>query len=296
MARRSRDATARPDGPWAPALRRALSAIPEERYASAGALARALEEMAQRLPGLDERRPYPGLSSFTSADAQFFFGREADVEALLQRLKRPRLLAVVGPSGAGKSSFLRAGVLPCLPREWSAVVATPGLRPFQALAHAMAALVAGDPEAVRQLLRFDNADTVVAIFRSFRERHGHVLVVLDQFEELFTLSDTGVQTAFATLLGRLVIEADCHVLLSLRDDFLLRCSAHEALTPAFSESHASRQPEPERAAARTGAAGAGVRLPVRGRESRRRDGGRRLRRTRSAAAAGVCCSPTLGAA
>ena len=224
-----------PDGPWAPALRRALSAIPEERYASAGALARALEEMAQRLPGLDERRPYPGLSSFTSADAQFFFGREADVEALLQRLKRPRLLAVVGPSGAGKSSFLRAGVLPCLPREWSAVVATPGLRPFQALAHAMAALVAGDPEAVRQLLRFDNADTVVAIFRSFRERHGHVLVVLDQFEELFTLSDTGVQTAFATLLGRLVIEADCHVLLSLRDDFLLRCSAHEALTPAFSD-------------------------------------------------------------
>jgi hypothetical protein len=126
-------------------------------------------------------------------------------------------------------------VLPCLPREWSAVVATPGLRPFQALAHAMAALVAGDPDAVRQLLRFDNADTVVAIFRAFRERHGHVLVVLDQFEELFTLSDAAVQTAFASLLGRLVLEADCHVLLSLRDDFLLRCNAHEALTPAFSD-------------------------------------------------------------
>src|SRR5262249_46328126 len=153
---------------------------------------------------VDERRPYPGLSSFTSADAEYFFGREADIEAVLQKLKRPRLLALVGPSGAGKTSFLRAGLLPRLPGAWGSVICTPGHRPFQALAHAIASSVAGDAEAVQQLLRFDDADTVVSLFRKFRNQHIHALVVLDQFEELFTLSPPDVQAAFASLLGRLV--------------------------------------------------------------------------------------------
>ena len=106
-----------PDGPWAPALKQALSPDASERHATARVLARAIEEVTLRLPGVDERRPYPGLSSFTSADAEYFFGREPDVEAVLQKLKRPRLLALVGPSGAGKTSFLRAGLLAAASRE-----------------------------------------------------------------------------------------------------------------------------------------------------------------------------------
>ncbi len=224
-----------PDGPWAPALRQALAADAAERHATARALARKLEEVTLRQPGVDERRPYPGLSSFTSADAEYFFGREPDVEAVLQKLKRPRLLALVGPSGAGKTSFLRAGLLPRLPEGWGAVIGTPGDRPFQTLAQAIAPSFAGDAEAVQQLLRFDEVDTAVALFRRFRARHTHALVVLDQFEELFTLSPPDTQAAFASLLGRLVLEADCYVVLSLRDDFLLRCHAYESLAPAFSD-------------------------------------------------------------
>ena len=74
--------------------------------------------MTLRLPGVEERQPYPGLAAFTEQDAEYFFGREVEVEAVWKKLKRPRLLGVIGPSGAGKSSFLRAGLLPTLPPSW----------------------------------------------------------------------------------------------------------------------------------------------------------------------------------
>jgi WD40 repeat protein len=224
-----------PEGPWAPALRQAVAANPRERHASAHALARALEEATERLPGFETKRPYPGLASFTWEDAEYFFGREVETEAVWKKLKRPRLLAVIGPSGAGKSSFLQAGLLPSLPTSWRAVLTTPGARPFQALAQALAPAFAGDTEAVQSLLRFEEEDSAVSLLQRFRQRQERVLLVVDQFEELFTLNPPEIEEAFARLIGRLVLEADLHVIISLRDDFLLRCHAHEALLPAFSD-------------------------------------------------------------
>ena len=224
-----------PEGPWAPVLKQALAQSSADRYPSARALARALEEVTLRLPGFEVKRPYPGLASFTEEDAEYFFGREVEVEALLQKLKRPRLLALIGPSGAGKSSFLRAGLLPKLPRSWKAVLSTPGSRPFQALAQALAPALSGDTQAIQALLRFEEADEAVGLLHRFRQRNDHVLVVVDQFEELFTLNPVDVQKGFAELLGRLVLEADVHVLVSLRDDFLFRCHSHEPLAPILSD-------------------------------------------------------------
>jgi WD40 repeat protein/predicted Ser/Thr protein kinase len=223
------------EGPWSSVLRQALSPAPEARYASAHALARALETITQRLPGFDERRPYPGLSHFSSADAAYFFGREIETERLLKKLEQPRLLALIGPSGAGKSSFLRAGLIPTLPPLWKTAVATPGNHPFQSLAQALAPHFAGDTEAVQALLGFDQEDTAVRLLQRLRRHHDSILLIVDQFEELFTLSRFEVQTAFAHLLGRLVVEADVRVILSMRDDFLIQCEAHEALAPAFSD-------------------------------------------------------------
>jgi len=60
----------------------------------------------------DQRSPYPGLAAFTENDAEFFFGREAEVAQMWRKLTSRRLLAVIGPSGVGKSSMLRAGVVP----------------------------------------------------------------------------------------------------------------------------------------------------------------------------------------
>ena len=223
------------EGPWAPVLRQALDPLAEKRHSSARALARALEEATQRLPGFEDRKPYPGLASFTEKDAEYFFGREVEVEGVWKKLKRPRLLALIGPSGAGKSSFLRAGLLPTLPSSWRAVLATPGTRPFHALARALLPHFAGDREALEALLRFDEADTAVSLVAAWRKRHEQVLVIVDQFEEVFTQSPQEAQAAFAALLGRLVLEADAHVVIALRDDFLIHCHAHEALAPAFSD-------------------------------------------------------------
>ena len=224
-----------PEGPWSAVLQRALASSRDGRYPSAHALARALEEVTLRLPGVEERQPYPGLAAFTEQDAEYFFGREVEVEAVWKKLKRPRLLGVIGPSGAGKSSFLRAGLLPTLPPSWKAVLATPGTQPFQALAQALVPVCADDTAALQALVRFDDTDATVAAVTRWRARHEHALVLIDQFEELFTQNAPPVQAAFAQLLARLVLEADTHVVLSLRDDFLIHCHAHEALAPMLSD-------------------------------------------------------------
>jgi WD40 repeat protein len=222
-----------PDTPWSEAISRAVAREPGARYPSAQALARALEEVAHRVTGIEEAQPYPGLAAFTEADAEYFFGREAEVEEVWKRLPHRHLLALVGPSGAGKSSFLRAGLVPAKPEGWAHLVCTPGDAPFVALGQALVPEVSHDTVAMRQMLRFEDADVAVHLFRRWRGDHAEALVIVDQLEELFTLSPPEVQARFASLISRLALEADVHVLLAMRDDFLLHCQEHEALRPVF---------------------------------------------------------------
>jgi WD40 repeat protein len=224
-----------PDGPWHDALVRALAVDPEKRWPSARAFARALEDVTLRVGGMEDKNPFPGLSSFTEANAEFFFGREADVEALGKKLKRLHMLAVVGPSGVGKSSFLRAGLIPSLPKGWACVICAPGPSPFVSLGQALAPQLTGDTEAMRAFLRFGEVDVAVSMFQRWRQRHEEALLVVDQFEELFTQNPKEVQERFAELLGRLPIEARVRVLLSMRDDFLFRCHALPGLRPILTE-------------------------------------------------------------
>jgi WD40 repeat protein len=224
-----------PDTPWSEAIRTAVARKPGERYPSAQALARALEEITHRVTGIVEAQPYPGLASFTEADAEYFFGREAEVEGVWKRMPQRHLLAIAGPSGAGKSSFLKAGLIPAKPGGWAHLICTPGTAPFVALGQALVPEVSRDTNAMRQMLRFEDADVAVELFRRWRGDHAEALVIVDQFEELFTLNPPEVQSRFATLLSRLALEADVHVLLAMRDDFLLRCQDHEGLRPIFSD-------------------------------------------------------------
>ncbi len=98
------------DTPWAAVLRKAVARSRDQRYPTAAALSRALDEVTLRTTGDESLRPYPGLASFTERDADYFVGRELEIEAMWKKLRRPHLLALIGPSGAGKSSFLRAGL------------------------------------------------------------------------------------------------------------------------------------------------------------------------------------------
>jgi WD40 repeat protein len=154
----------------------------------------------------EEKSPYRGLAAFDAADADLFLGREAEVEAFVNRLRVAPILAVVGPSGAGKSSFVAAGVTPALAASWRVVSMRPGPRPVAALEARLAA--AGDT--------------------------GDLVLAVDQFEELFTLgADAAEQQRFAELLAALAPSVDrpTRVILTVRDDFLMRCVELAALRP-----------------------------------------------------------------
>jgi WD40 repeat protein/DNA-binding winged helix-turn-helix (wHTH) protein len=181
----------------------------------------------------DEVSPYPGLEPFTEADTDNFFGREAEITTLWRRITNCRLLAVIGPSGAGKSSLLRAGVIARAPPGWRAVHCQPGEDPILALARALAPDLAGDAEELRQLLAFNDPDIALAVSARWRGRWDEALLVVDQFEELFTLNPEPVQERFVELLRRLVDAAGIHVVLVLRDDFLLECHRYPKLAPIF---------------------------------------------------------------
>ena len=186
--------------------------------------------------------PYPGLSPFAEKDADRFFGREAEVEALWEKIRRQNLLAVIGPSGVGKTSLLRAGLIPHRPSGWAAVACAPGGHPFVALGQALAPTLAADAEGMAELfggvsdaVQGEEPDQLVSAISRWRRRHAEALLVLDQFEELFTLNVPDVQARFARLLGRLVDESGIRVVLGLRDDFFMRCGEHPAFAPVFHE-------------------------------------------------------------
>jgi WD40 repeat protein len=224
-----------PDSSWAPVIRKAVARIPEQRYSGAAALARALEEVALRVDRAEDVKPYPGLASFGQEDAEYFFGRELEVEEMWKKLRRPQIYGLIGPSGAGKSSFLRAGLLPVIPTGWRAVVTVPGSQPFANLARALVPEVSGDTEALQALIHADDSEPLSKVVSGWRHQHDQVLLILDQFEELFTLNPPEVQERFAQLLAGLALEVDAHVLLSMRDDFLFSCSEQPALSPMISE-------------------------------------------------------------
>ncbi|MEO8053860.1 MAG: protein kinase [Acidobacteriota bacterium] len=227
-------------------VRRCLEKQREERFQGAHDLGLALEAVLAAPSGsalldeVEEKSPYPGMASFTERDASVFFGREAEVKALWERILQRPLLGVIGPSGAGKTSLLRAGVMASRPDGWAVAYATPGSNPAVGLARGLTPELAGDASAIGALLGgvaelTNSGDTglMLSAVKRWRAGHDEALLVVDQFEELFTLSAPEAQQRFAALLGRLVNDGGIHVVLSMRDDFLIRCSALPALARVF---------------------------------------------------------------
>ena len=152
------------------------------------------------------------MASFDALDARFFRGRETLVAELLGRLTEQVVggppLVVVGVSGAGKSSLLRAGVLPAVALDglgegsgaWPWLVMTPGAAPLAELTGRTATLAGDDPAAVLAAVRAEPS-TFGGACRAGR-RGGRLIVVVDQFEELFTqCTDPAERSAFAAALA-----------------------------------------------------------------------------------------------
>lgn len=200
-----------------------------------------------------EGDPYPGLRAFLPTEADRFFGRDAEADALLQRLllRQPHFLALIGASGSGKSSLVYAGLMPRLSRPgaggpWLTASMAPREMdddPFNRLAWALAQAMptaAWQPAALARQLRGQPA-TIAAVVAQGLSRAAagtRLLLSVDQFEELFAHKvDAGDRTAFFSLLAAAAHSEHVHVVVAMRSDFYDRWPQDEASVALLHEGH-----------------------------------------------------------
>jgi len=205
--------------------------------------------------------PFPGLRPFETEEYRLFFGREGQADELTARLSRSRFLAVVGTSGSGKSSLIRAGLMPALRggmmkdagSGWRIAVMRPGGNPIGNLAAELAkkdvlseaglGLSDEEAEAVIEATLRSGSLGILNVAREARlGEHEKLLVVVDQFEELFRFraaQEGSVDEASAFV--KLLLEAaqqrelSIYIVLTMRSDFLGDCAQFQGLPEAIND-------------------------------------------------------------
>jgi WD40 repeat protein len=196
--------------------------------------------------------PYPGLRPFETSESHLFFGRDQQIAQVVGRLERNRFLAVLGVSGSGKSSLVRAGLIPALERgsvaepsrRWRIVVTRPAGAPFDSLATALTK-EGLDPSSLA-----DSSHGLVEVTRQLGDGET-LLVIVDQFEELFRYKDTAPVTeaarreanasaAVAAEFVQLLLAAGHHyppvfVVLTMRSDYLGDCAEFRDLPETLND-------------------------------------------------------------
>jgi tetratricopeptide (TPR) repeat protein len=202
--------------------------------------------------------PFPGLRPFEPDEEHLFFGREEEIDELLRRLRSTRFLLVVGSSGTGKSSLVRSGLIPALQSgfmlkagsNWRMMIFRPGDDPIGNMAAAMDAPDALGTEGElastnRILLEATLHRSTLGIVQAVRQARipaeDNVLIVVDQFEELFRFRSSGhggnsrnEAVAFFKLLLEAAKQGDVpiYVVLTMRSDFLGDCMEFQGLPEA----------------------------------------------------------------
>ena len=187
--------------------------------------------------------PYPGMVPFGEADSKRFFGRESEVNELVEQLRMYPFITVIGASGSGKSSLVFAGLVSALRTSryftggWQIRAMRPGNAPMTRLKQALSsgpvtesgifsrqALLKSTepvqittPTAAETGDRFDPAQAVQELL-AVRPGDRQLLLIIDQLEELFTLSEEEVDEFQAALLKLVQVE-HCYVVLTVRADF-----------------------------------------------------------------------------
>ena len=184
------------------------------------------------------KSPYPGLEAFTPEQAPIYFGRGQEVDQLLEHFasRQVRFVAVVGISGSGKSSLVKAGLLPRLRNGiignagWIDLNFKPGERganPYLAMAYSLKSELNISGITEQELAREMQADDSVAQkhLSDLLAQHkpsNDLLLVVDQFEELFTQCTSSERKDFLVLLDNIVAQPSVRIIITLRADFYAR--------------------------------------------------------------------------
>ncbi len=184
--------------------------------------------------------PYPGLRPFETSESHLFFGRDQQVLDLCDRLSRHRFVAVLGLSGSGKSSLVRAGLIPALQRgrllepgrTWRIAQIRPSGAPFANLAAALGC-------RPTQLLSSSHGLIEIA------NKEEPLLVLIDQFEELFrykdhATGDAATSSEAAAFISLLLASArsplPIYIVITMRTDYLGDCAEFPEFPEALNES------------------------------------------------------------
>ncbi len=165
--------------------------------------------------------PYRGLFHFGPGDAEYFFGRESFVEELVKATQTRTFIPLLGASGSGKSSVILAGLVPKLQQagHWQFTHFRPGSDPFYAVAEALVPLYMSEIDSTDKITQagklaesLKEGTPLARIFSSIQRQHptDRVLLIADQFEELYTLcTDEAIRRKFLdTLLAGIAAPAD----------------------------------------------------------------------------------------
>ncbi len=210
-----------------------------------------------------QQNPFPGLRPFNPNEAHLFFGRDGQSEEILQNLSKNRFSAVLGASGSGKSSLIYCGLLPVLQggflhngrSKWRIAISRPGTDPTANLSQSLAkafsqGLNADEIEAdalINQaVLRRSSAGITKVINQYGVKSDENVLILVDQFEELFRYQYSGKESDaldkvdhFVNLLVNIVKQQELpvYLVITMRSDFIGDCSPFQHFTKLINDSH-----------------------------------------------------------
>lgn len=207
--------------------------------------------------------PFPGLRPFGIEESHLFFGREGQSDEVLNKLAENKFTAVIGASGSGKSSLMYCGLIPILyggfiteaGSSWKVISTRPGRGPIDNLAES---LIEDENEELTEKEHYTKKSIAAAVLRSsslglveavkqlFRFKEENILILVDQFEELFRYkrskndsSSINESAAFVKLLLEAVEQSEVpiYVVLTMRSDFIGDCAQYPDLTKKINDSH-----------------------------------------------------------
>jgi WD40 repeat protein len=206
--------------------------------------------------------PFPGLRPFGLDESHLFFGREGQSDDVVEMLAANRFAAVIGASGSGKSSLMYCGIVPMLyggfisniGSSWHTIITRPGSGPVDNMADAIVDSLKDDEKEdihlkkhiTSTVLRGSSLGLVEAIRQINRPKNENILLVVDQFEELFRFkrsdkdkNSENESLAFIKLLVNAVEQSELpiYVLITMRSDFIGDCAQFPELTSKINKAH-----------------------------------------------------------